>query len=98
MESETRFDLNEGLRCYLEDPASISTPEAVAALQECENDPESCSGGLVNSVLNPIVDSIADNPENLFRSSVFDSLQLLLKYASALLLKLRFNNERQLLS
>ena len=81
MEIDTRFDLNEGLRSYLEDPASISTPEAVAALQGCENDPESCNAGLVNSILNPIVDSIADNPKNLFRSSVFDSLQFLLKYA-----------------
>ena len=81
MDNQVNFDLNEALKCYLSDPASISTPEANPALQECEHDPEAFSGGLANSVLNPIVDSIADNPENLFRSSIFDSLQFLLKCA-----------------
>lgn len=75
------FDINDALKYYLSDPATIATPEADGALQDCENDPESLTGGLVNSVLNPIVDSIANNPDALTQKSSFDSLQFLLKCA-----------------
>ena len=75
------FDINDALKFYLSDPATIATPEADGALQDCENDPESLTSGLVNGVLNPIVDSIANNPEALMQSSSFDSLQFLLKCA-----------------
>ena len=75
------FDINEYLKLYLSDPATIATPEADGALQDCENDPESLSNPLINSVLNPIVESIAENPDALTRSSAFDSLQFLLKCA-----------------
>lgn len=84
MDDRVNFDINDALKHYLSDPATISTPEADAALIDCENDPESLSNGLINSVLNPIVDSIAENPEALTRSSTFDSLQFLLKSASLL--------------
>ena len=75
------FDINDALKQYLSDPATIATPEADGALQDCESDPESLTTSLVNGVLNPIVDSIAENPEALTRSSTFDSLQFLLKCA-----------------
>ena len=75
------FDINNALKLYLSDPATIATPEADSALQDCENDPESLTSGLVNSVLNPIVESIAENPEALARSAIFGSLQFLLKCA-----------------
>lgn len=75
------FDINHALKLYLSDPATISTPEADGALIDCENDPESLSNSLINNVLNPIIDSIAENPEALTRSSTFDSLQFLLKCA-----------------
>ncbi len=81
MGDQIEFDLNDALTYYLSDPATIATPEADGALQDCENDPESLTGGLVNSVLNPIVDSIANNPDALTHSSSFDSLQFLLKCA-----------------
>ena len=76
------FDINESLKLYLSDPSTISTPEADGALQDCENDPESLDSGLINGVLNPIVEAIAENPEALIRSSVFDSLQFMLKCAT----------------
>jgi len=76
------FDINQGLKQYLSDPASVATPEADPALVDCENDSESLTAGLINSVLNPIVDSVAESPENIAKSSNFDSLQLLLKCAS----------------
>ena len=81
MEDRVNFDINDSLKHYLSDPATVPTSEADGALVDCENDPEALTGGLINSVLNPIVEAIAENPEALTRSSVFDSLQFLLKCA-----------------
>lgn len=76
------FDINDALKHYMSDPASIATPEADGALLDCESDPESLSNmGLINPVLNPIIDAIADNPDAITRSAYFDSLQFLLKCA-----------------
>jgi len=76
-----QFDINDALKHYMSDPATISTPEADSNLVDCENDPESLTNSLINTVLNPIVDSVADNPDAITRSSLFDSLQFLLKCA-----------------
>ena len=89
MENFVEFDINNALKHYLSDPATISTPEADEALLECENDPGSLSNGLINQVLNPIVDSIIENPEALLRSYIFDSLQFLLKCAPTFLVSER---------
>lgn len=76
------FDINDALKHYMSDPASISTPEADSALVDCETDPEALSNiALINPVLNPIVDAVAENPDAITRSSYFDSLQFLLKCA-----------------
>lgn len=75
------FDINDALKHYMSDPATIATPEADSNLVECEHDPESLTNALINSVLNPIVDSVADNPDAITRSASFDSLQFLLKCA-----------------
>src|ERR1700712_1361784 len=75
------FDINDALKHYMSDPATISTPEADVNLADCENDPESLTNSLINTVLNPIVDSVAENPDAITRSSSFDSLQFLLKCA-----------------
>ena len=75
------FDVNDALKHYMSDPATIATPEADSSLVVCENDPESLTNALINSVLNPIVDSVAENPDAITRSASFDSLQFLLKCA-----------------
>lgn len=75
------FDMNDALKYYMSDPATISTPEADSSLVDCENDPESLSNALINSVINPIIDSVAENPDTITRSASFDSLQFLLKCA-----------------
>jgi condensin complex subunit 1 len=75
------FDINEALKHYMSDPTTVSTPEADPSLVDCENDPESFTNSLINTVLNPIVDSVAENPDAITRSSSFDSLQFLLKCA-----------------
>ncbi|ODH27736.1 hypothetical protein ACO22_04122 [Paracoccidioides brasiliensis] len=80
------FDINESLKYYLSDPTSVPTPEADPELLDCENDPESLTTPLINGVLNPVVDAVAENPEGLARSSFFDSLQFLLKCAPISLL------------
>jgi condensin complex subunit 1 len=78
------FDINDALKHYMSDPMSIPTPEADAALFDCENDPEGLTNPVVNPVLNPIVDAVADNPDAIMRPANMDSLQFLLKYASFL--------------
>lgn len=80
------FDINDALKHYMSDPATILTPEADSSLVDCENDPESLTNPLINSVLNPIVDSVAENPDAITRSFNFDSLQFLLKCAPASLI------------
>ncbi|KAL9125613.1 MAG: hypothetical protein Q9217_005210, partial [Psora testacea] len=85
MGSQIDFDINDALKKYLNDPATIASPEADRALQDCENDPDSLSSGLVNGVLDGIIDAIAENPEALAKGSIFDSLQFLLKCAPTFL-------------
>jgi len=80
------FDINDALKHYMSDPAGISTPEADGALVDCESDPESLSNiALINPILNPIIDAVADNPDAITRSAYFDSLQFLLKCAPSFL-------------
>lgn len=81
MDERINFDINNALKEYLSDPAAIATPEASAELVDCENDPESLTAALINSALNPVVDSIAENPDAITRSYNFDTLQFLLKCA-----------------
>lgn len=78
------FDINDALKHYMSDPTTIPTPEADASLFDCENDPEALTNPVVNSVLNHIIDSVADNPDAIMRASNIDSLQFLLKYTQFL--------------
>ncbi|KAH9890781.1 condensin component [Xylariomycetidae sp. FL2044] len=79
------FDINDALKHYMSDPATISTPEADGALVDCESDPDALSNiAVINPVLNPIVDAVAENPDAITRSAYFDSLQFLLKYTQFL--------------
>ncbi|KAF1942443.1 condensin [Clathrospora elynae] len=83
MDARVDFDLNEAIKLFDSDPATIPTPEAPQALQDCEDEPESLSSpGLINSELNPVVDAVAESPDAITRSSVFDTLQFLLKNSS----------------
>lgn len=81
MDERIDFDINDALKHYLSDPRSISTPEAPSELIDCETDPDSFTPSLINSVLNPVVDSVAENPEAITRRVNFDTLQFLLKCA-----------------
>ena len=78
------FDINDALKHYMSDPFSVPTPEVDNSLLDCENDPESLTNGLINPVLDEIVDAVAANPEAITRASHLDSLQFLLKYTSFL--------------
>ncbi|KAH6668634.1 condensin [Plectosphaerella plurivora] len=78
------FDINEALKLYMSDPATIPTPEAESALFECENDPESLTNAVIDPVLDPIIDAVAGNPEAITRPLHMDSLQFLLKHTSYL--------------
>lgn len=80
MEARVDFDINEAIKLFDSDPSTIPTPEVAQALQQCEDDPEALSSlALINSELNPVVDAVAENPDAITRTSVFDTLQFLLK-------------------
>jgi condensin complex subunit 1 len=84
MDAPVDFDINDAIKHYDNDPASIATPEAPQALQDCENDVEALSSpALINSELNAVVDAIAESPDAITRSSCFDTLQFLLKCVPA---------------
>jgi condensin complex subunit 1 len=79
MDARVEFDINESLKLYLSDPATIPTSEADSQLVDCENDPDSLTLPLISEALDPIVDAIAANPDALMQSANFDTLQFLLK-------------------
>jgi condensin complex subunit 1 len=78
-----KFDINESLKQYLSDPSTISTPEADPALAECDNDPDAFTTGLIKSVLNPVIDAVAEAPDAIAQSAHLDTIQCLLKWASS---------------
>ncbi|GAB7355440.1 hypothetical protein MBLNU459_g5947t1 [Dothideomycetes sp. NU459] len=84
MDDLSDFDIHDALKAYQNDPSTIQTPEASAELVDCEHNPETLTSALVNSVLNPIVDAITENPEAVARASNLDSLQFLLKQYSSI--------------
>ncbi|KAF4552437.1 Condensin complex subunit 1-like protein [Elsinoe fawcettii] len=84
MESLVEFDINHALKLYKDDPFTITTADADGALFDCEHDPETLTSSIVNGVLNPIVDAVAESPDAIARSSIFDSLQFLLKHSSSI--------------
>lgn len=74
------FDINDALKYYMSDPGAIATPEADPSLVDCESDPDALSNiAVINPVLNPLVDALAESPDAIMRSTYFDSLQFLLK-------------------
>lgn len=82
MEDRIDFNINDSLKYYLSDPATVPTPDAEPELYDCENETELLSSALIDGVIDPIVDGVAANPEMLMRPSFFDSLQVLLKCAN----------------
>lgn len=75
------FSISEALTAYLDDPQTILTPDADAALLDCENDPDAFSPGLINGVLHGIAEAVGENPEAILQFTHLDSLQFLLKCA-----------------
>ena len=81
MGNHVEFDINESLKLYLSDPVTIPTPEAASELLDCENDPDNFNSSTVDTALEPIVEALSENPDNIFRSDVLDTIQFLLKCA-----------------
>ncbi|KAI1943391.1 condensin complex non-SMC subunit Cnd1 [Ophidiomyces ophidiicola] len=84
MDGLLTFDVNQSLKYYLSDPASVLTPDAAPELLDCETDSDLLTLPLVDQVLDPIVDAVAELPDGLLRNGFFDSLQCLLKSCSVL--------------
>lgn len=76
------FSLPRSLKQYLDDPKTIPCLEAEPGLLENENNVESLSVAQINRVLDPIVDALASDPSFIMKSSIIDTLQLLLKLGS----------------
>lgn len=75
------FNISDALTAYLDDPQTILTPDADAALLDCENDADSFSTALINGVLHGIAEAVGENPDAILHPSHLDSLQFLLKCA-----------------
>lgn len=82
MDDRVNFDLNESLKYYNDNPATVPCADADSELLDSEAQPEALSNADINRILEPIIDSIALNPDAIARSSNFDSLQCLLKYGT----------------
>jgi len=78
-DERTSFDLSASLRYYHEGPASVPCPDADNGLLEAEDNPESLTNAQINQIMDPIIDLIAANPEEITRCSVLDTMQCLLK-------------------
>ena len=76
------FDLNESLKYYNDNPNSVPCTDADSELLDAESEPEALSNAQISQILEPIIDSIAVNPDAIARPSNFDSLQCLLKYVT----------------
>ena len=63
MDNRVGFDINESLKLYLSDPATMSTPDANSDLADCEIDPANFTPQTVDAALEPIVEALAENPE-----------------------------------
>ncbi|KAF2218651.1 condensin complex component cnd1 [Elsinoe ampelina] len=84
MESLVEFNINHALKIYKDDPFTITTADADGALFDCEHDPDTLTSSVVNGVLNPIVDAVAESPDAIVRSSIFDSLQFLARHSPSI--------------
>lgn len=84
MNSQADFDVNEAIKNYDSDPATIATPDAPRELQDFEHEPERLREevSIINAELNAVVDAVADSPEAIARSTNFDTLQFLLRFSS----------------
>ncbi|KAI5790743.1 armadillo-type protein [Peziza echinospora] len=74
-----KFDLNESLKFYLSDPATVPCDSADAELLECDGDGEGLQKDQISRILDSIIDGIAENPEAISKAYAFDSLQCFLK-------------------
>lgn len=81
-DDRTNFDLNAYLKHYHDDPNSVPCHDADQEFLEAEENPENLGLAQINQVLDPIIDSLAANPDAITRSSALDNLQCLLKYSS----------------
>ena len=72
------FDINESLKLYLNDPTSISTPDASPEIADADAD--TLEQSALIEALEPIKDAIRENPDTLMRSASWDTLQCILKY------------------
>ncbi|KAF3918816.1 hypothetical protein ABW20_dc0100218 [Dactylellina cionopaga] len=84
--SKHDFDLPTSLRAYLDDPATISCPDADPGLMSENGQPLTI--GQVNPVLDAIVEAVTINPEAIFRNDNFDNLQCLLNVSASKILDL----------
>lgn len=71
------FDINQSLKLYLNDPASLPTPDAAQEITDTDGD--SPDQATLTDTLEPIRDSIRESPDALMRSSSWDTLQCILK-------------------
>jgi condensin complex subunit 1 len=78
-DERVEWSLRKYFDLYIQDPASIPCNDADPELLEAEGNPEVLTNAQINQILDPIIDSLAANPDAIARSAVLDTLQCLLK-------------------
>lgn len=71
------FDLDESLKQYMSDPASISTPEA--NIEVADLDKDNVDQTVVTDALEAIRESIHENPDTILQGNALDTIQCVLK-------------------
>jgi condensin complex subunit 1 len=78
-DERVEWNLRKYYDLYIQDPALIPCSEADPELLEAEENPEALTNAQINQILDPIIDSLAANPDAISKASVLDTLQCLLK-------------------
>lgn len=78
-DDRVEWNLGQSLKVYLDDPKAVLCGDADASLLE-HDDFDKLSVNDINRALDPLVDALAIDASAILRSSIVDTLQLLLKY------------------
>lgn len=78
-DDRVEWNLGQSLKVYLDDPKLIPCSDADALLTEHEDEIDKLSASDINRALDPLVDALATDASAILRSSIVDTLQLLLK-------------------
>lgn len=78
-EEQLDFNLNDYLKLYLDNSNTVPCETAHPTLLECDGDAESLSIPEIDAILDPIIDAIANSPEAITQTAIFETMICFLK-------------------